>query len=366
MTIFFANPRFQNLRIKKKIINVLTEVISQKNYILDNQNKKFEKNLKRYFKIKYALGVNSGTDALKIAIKSLGIKKNSEIIIPSLTATATGSAVLEAGAKPVIIDVDETGNLNCEILKKKINIKTQAIIIVHLHGNLANIKKIKKIAGKIPIIEDCAQSFGSSIENKKAGSFGKIACFSFYPTKNLGAIGDGGAIITNNKSIYKKILALRQYGWNDKRISTIPGYNSRLDELQASILNIKIRRIDKDNNERIKIAKKYIQSFKHLPIEYPKIYKNSKHTYHLFVIKVKNRDKLINYLKLNNIYPSIHYKYPLHTMPSFKKYKKSRMPFANELSKTMISLPLYPGLKAKEQDKVIKIIRKYFNINSKS
>jgi dTDP-4-amino-4,6-dideoxygalactose transaminase len=363
MKIFFANPRSQNLRIKKKIINVLSEVISQKNYILDNQNKKFENNLKKYFNIKYAIGVNSGTDALKIAIKSLGIKKNSEIIIPTLTATATGSAVLEAGAKPVIIDVDETGNLNLEILKKKINKKTQAIIVVHLHGNLANIKKIKKIVGNIPIIEDCAQSFGSSIKNKKAGTFGKIACFSFYPTKNLGGIGDGGAIITNNSSIYKKIISLRQYGWDKKRISKIPGYNSRLDEIQAAILNLKIKYIDKDNNERIKIAKRYIEAFKDMPISYPKILNDSKHTYHLFVIKVKNRDKLINYLILNKIYPSIHYKYALHNMPSFKKYKKSNMFHADKLTQNMISLPLYPGLKYNEQKKVIKVIQKYFKQN---
>ena len=305
--------------------------------------------------------MNSGTDALKIAIKSLEIKKNSEIIIPTLTATATGSAVLEAGAKPVIIDVDETGNLNFEILKKKINKKTQAIIVVHLHGNLADIKRIKKIAGDIPIIEDCAQSFGSSIKNKKAGTFGKVACFSFYPTKNLGGVGDGGAIITNNNSIYKKILSLRQYGWDKKRVSQVPGYNSRLDEIQAAILNLKIKNINKDNNERIKIANSYIKAFKDLPIYYPKIRKNSKHTYHLFVIKTQNRDNLINYLKLNKIYPSIHYKYSLHEMPSFKRYKKSKMIYADDLTKNMISLPLYPGLNHKEQQKVIKVIKKYFN-----
>jgi dTDP-4-amino-4,6-dideoxygalactose transaminase len=365
MNIFFANPRAQNLLIKKKILKSLGKVISQNNYILDNENKKFEDNLKRYFGCKYALGVNSGTDALKIAIKSLSLKKKSEIIIPTLTATATGSAVLEAGVKPVIIDVDETGNLNSEILKKSINKNTKAIIVVHLHGNLADIKRIKKIAGNIPIIEDCAQAFGSSFHKKKAGTFGKISCFSFYPTKNLGGIGDGGAIITNDFSAYNKMLQLRQYGWNKKRVSKIPGYNSRLDEIQAAILNLKIKNIDKDNNERIKIAKKYISSFKNLPIEYPEIYKKTKHTYHLFVIKVKNRDKLINYLKLNKIYASIHYKHSLHCMPSFKKYKKSKIFFADDLSKNMISLPLYPGLKMREQNKVIKVIKKYFSLKTK-
>lgn len=363
MSIYFANPKAQNLLIKDKILNSVKKVIFQKNYILDIQNKKFEKNLKKYFKCKFALGVNSGTDALKIALKSLDLNKYSEIIIPTLTATATGSAVLEIGAKPVIIDVDDTGNLNSEILKKKINKNTKAIIAVHLHGNMADIKNIKKIAGKVPIIEDCAQSFGSSFKNKKAGSFGKIACFSFYPTKNLGAIGDGGAIITNDKSIYKKISALRQYGWNDKRISIIPGYNSRLDELQAAILNIKIRRIDKDNNERIKIAKRYIKQFKNLPISYPEILRGTVHTYHLFVIMTKNRDRLIKFLNKNKIFPSIHYRDPLHKMPSFKKYKKSKMDFAEFFSDNMISLPIYPGLNTFNQNKIIEVIKKYFNKN---
>ena len=194
---------------------------------------------------------------MKIAIKSLELKNNSEIIIPSLTATATGAAVLEAGAKPVLSDVDETGNLDLIGLRKNITKKTKAIIVVHLHGNMADIRGIMKIAGKIPIIEDCAQSFGSSLKNKKAGTFGKIACFSFYPTKNLAAIGDGGALMTNNKNLYLKMLSLRQYGWDKNRISKQPGYNSRLDEIQAAILNIKFKLIKK-NNLKIKYFSKKI------------------------------------------------------------------------------------------------------------
>ena len=171
--------------------------------------------------MKYAIGVNSGTDALKIALKAIDIKKGDEVIIPTLTATATGSAVLETGAKPVLIDVDHSGNLNPLLLNKLITKKTKAIIVVHLHGNIANMKKIKLLSKKIPIIEDCAQSFGSSLNKKKAGTYGKVSCFSFYPTKNLSAIGDGGAIITNDKKIFSKVTLLRQYGWDDKRISKI-------------------------------------------------------------------------------------------------------------------------------------------------
>lgn len=361
MIINFANPTLQNIKIKQKLITSFKKLVEQKNYLLDIQNKKFENNLKKYFNIKYVVGVKNGTDALKIALMSLNLKKNDEIIIPSLTATATGSAVLEAGAKPVFVDVDMSANINVDILKKKISTKTKAIIAVHLHGNIADVEKIKKIIGKkIILIEDCAQSFGSKFKNKYAGTFGKIGCFSFYPTKNLSAIGDGGAIITNDKILYKKFLLLRQYGWNDKRISIIPGFNSRLDEIQASILNIKIGYINKNNILRNKIAKRYIFSLSKLPIKFPIKKKYSIHCYHLFVIMTKKRDKLLEYLKKKKIFASIHYKYPLHLMPTFKKFKKTSMQCTNVMCKEMISLPIYPELTLREQNKVIAEVTNFF------
>ena len=360
MKILFANPKAQNVILKKKLSKVFENVLLQNSYILGNENFKFEKNLKKFFNIKYALGVNSGTDALKIALKSLNLKKNSEVIIPTLTATATGSAVLEAGAKPVIIDVDETGNINPYILKKNISKKTKAIIVVHLHGNPANISQILKIAKSIPIIEDCAQSIGSKLNKKKIGTFGKIACFSFYPTKNLSAIGDGGAIITNDNYLFKKMNSLRQYGWNKNRISIVPGYNSRLDEIQAAILNLKIQKLNKNNLLRNKIANNYLKKLKNYPIQFPKVLKNSFHSYHLFVIMVKERDNLVKYLKKKNIFPSIHYKIPLHKMPTFKKYKKSQMKCANDMSDAMISIPIYPELNNTQQNKVINTIIQFF------
>ncbi len=361
MSIIFANPQSQNLQLENKLLKIFKQTLKQKNYILGSQNKKFEEKIKKYFNIGYALGVNSGTDALKIAIKSLKLKKNSEVVVPSLTATATGTAVLEAGAKPIIIDVDYTGNIDPKILKKVISKKTRAIIVVHLHGNMANIEEIKKIAKKIPIIEDCAQSFGSHFKNKKAGTFGKISCFSFYPTKNLAAIGDGGAIITNSNKLYKEMKSIRQYGWNYNRISNKLGFNSRLDEIQAAILNLKLNYIDQNNLKRKKIAKKYIKNFKNLPIRFPKILKGTFHNYHLFVILVKERNKLLKHLNKNNIFPSIHYRYPLHKMPTFKKFKVSDMKCSDKMSSMMLSLPMYPELKMYQQNKVIKKISDYFH-----
>ena len=364
MKIFFSNPKKQNIKKKKKLVSVFKNVINQSNYIIGKQNIKFEKNINNFFNSKYSLGVNSGTDALKIAIKSLELKNNSEIIIPSLTATATGAAVLEAGAKPVLSDVDETGNLDLIGLKKNITKKTKAIIVVHLHGNMADIRGIMKIAGKIPIIEDCAQSFGSSLKNKKAGTFGKIACFSFYPTKNLAAIGDGGALITNNKNLYLKMLSLRQYGWDKNRISKQPGYNSRLDEIQAAILNIKFKLIKKNNLKRNILAKRYIKSLSDLPIFFPKSIKGSFHSYHLFVIITKKRNKLLKFLRHKQIIASIHYKNPLHKMPSFSKYIKKKPLNAEKLSNSILSLPIYPELSYREQNKVINAIRNFFKKNS--
>ena len=360
MKILFANPQSQNLILANKLNKIFAETIRQKNYILADQNKKFEKNIKKYFNIKNAIGVNSGTDALKIAIKSLNLKKNAEVILPSLTATATGTAVLEAGAKPILIDIDSSGNIDPKTLKKTITKKTKAIIVVHLHGNMANINEIKKIAKKIPIIEDCAQSFGSNLNKKKAGTFGSIACFSFYPTKNLAALGDGGAIITNNKKLYNKIISIRQYGWDKNRVSKEPGFNSRLDEIQAAILNLKLNYIDKNNLKRNKIANRYIKSFKNLPITFPKILRGTFHNYHLFVIMTKERNKLLKYLNKKNIFPSIHYQYPLHKMPTFRNFKFSKMKCADKMSNTMLSLPMYPELKIHQQNKVINEINKYF------
>jgi dTDP-4-amino-4,6-dideoxygalactose transaminase len=361
MKILFSNPRKQNIFFKKKIIKILKKAIVQEKYILSKHNSIFEKKLKSYFNIKYSLNVKNGTDALKIALMSLDLKKNDEIIIPSFTATATGSAVIEAGGKPVFIDVDVTGNLDSNLIKKFITKKTKAIIVVHLHGNVANILKIKKIVGsKIKILEDCAQSFGSMLNNQKVGTLGDIGCLSFYPTKNLAAIGDGGAIITSNKKLYKKMLAIRQYGWNKNRISVINGCNSRMDEIQASILSMKINYIDKNNLKRNIIAKKYFNAFRKLSISYPNQLKKIYHSYHLFVIFTKKRDKLIKYLKSKNISSSIHYKYPLHKMPTFKNYKKSKMNLTNNYSKNILSLPIFPELKTSEQNYVIKNVKDFF------
>ena len=365
MKIKFSNPKVENKKIEKKLLKIFKNVINQDNYILDVQNKKFEINLKKYFSTKYALGVKNGTDALKLSLQSLNLKNKDEVIIPSLTATATGSAVLEAGGTPVIIDVDETANINPKLLKKVISKKTKAIIVVHLHGNMAKIKEIKRIAKGITIIEDCAQSFGSKLKDKKAGTFGKIACFSFYPTKNLSAIGDGGAIITNDKKIFKKLLLLRQYGWDKNRISIINGSNSRLDELQAGILNLKINSIDKNNIKRNNLAKNYLLKLKNLPLSFPYKSDQTFHSYHLFVALSNERDRLIKYLKNNNIYPSIHYKFPLHKMPSFKKYKKTSMKISQEMSKKLISLPVYPDLKLTEQEKIIKTIKDFYKKNGR-
>ena len=304
--MFCANPKAQYQKYKKEINKSINRVLESGNYILGNEVKLFERDFSKYIGLKYSIAVNSGTDALHIALIACGIKHNDEVLTVSNTAVATASAIVLANAKPKFVDINKENYLiDYTKIEKSITKKTKAIIPVHLYGNTVDMDKILKIDKKykLKIIEDCAQAHGAKFKNKKVGSFGDASCFSFYPTKNLGALGDGGMILTNNLKIYTSSKLMREYGWKDRYISSIKGWNSRLDEIQAAILRVKIKYLDKDNAKRIKIAKKYIEELANLPIVLPKIQKNSLHVFHLFVIRSKQRNKLRSYLsKKKNIY----------------------------------------------------------------
>ena len=360
--IFFSNPlasyKSNQINFDKKIKKVLLSG----NYLLGEQNRLFEKKLSSYLNCKYSLTVKNGTDALYIAIKALNLKKNSEVILPSLTATATASAVIQAGLKINFCDVDynlHTSNL--ENIKKKYNKNTKLIILVHLHGQAADVENIKKFckSKKIFLIEDCAQSLGSELNGKKIGTFGDISTHSFFPTKNLSSFGDGGAICTNNKKLYKQMKLISQYGWNKKRVSIVNGINSRLDEFQASILNVKIDYLNNDIKKRNSIAKYYLKNI-HKKEILPLVKENSLHSFHLFVIKSKKRNQIISELKKNKIIAGIHYKYPLHTMKTFKKFG-SNLKVSERLSKIFVSLPIYPQIKISVLKKICFIINSVEN-----
>ena len=358
--ILCANPLPENKKHEREIRKAISRVIDSGNYILGSEVEKFEHNLSTYLGNKYSVGVNSGTDALILSLRALGVKENDEVILPSHTATATASAVVAVGATPVFVDINEVSfTIDPTDLEKKISDRTKAIIMVHLYGNPCDVKKIIEIAKrrKIHLIEDCAQSLGARFGSKPTGSFGILSCFSFYPTKNLGAIGDAGAISTNNEELFEKIKMLRQYGWNEARISIVDSSQSRLDEIQAAILNVKMKYLEKSVLERIKTANIYSKNLGDLNLKNPHISAGNQHSFHLYVIRIKNREKIIEKLNKKNIFPGIHYKVPVHLNPAFVKFSHQKLPVTESIANEILSLPLYPGLKKKEIFKVIKEIK---------
>ena len=270
-----------------------------------------------------------------------------------------------AGAIPVLVDIDPNYyTLSPEAIEQAVTEQTRAIIAVHLYGQSADMNKILTIAKrqKLKVIEDCAQAHGAIYENKRVGSIGDIGCFSFYPTKNLGALGDGGAVVTSDGVIASHIYKLREYGWDENRISQKSGRNSRLDELQAAVLRVKLPYLDADTKKRKKIAENYDKAFQSLPLVCPPVRDRCSHVYHLYVITVNNRNELVQFLKQNNIFPGIHYSTPVHKMPTYT----DSLPIGANLTQTdfladkVVSLPIYPELGTNEQDRVISTIREFY------
>ena len=347
---------------KDDIFNVISDVFSSGQLILGEKVTEFENNFSDWVGSKYGVGVGNGTDAIKLALLSLDIGHGDEVITVSNTAVPTVSAIIETGASPVFCDVNtDDFNIDAELIDGLITRKTKAIVCVHLYGHSANISKLIKICkeNNINLIEDCAQSHGSKYKNKLTGSFGKVSAFSFYPTKTLGGFGDGGMCVTNSKNIDRKIRMLRFYGMKDMYYSEIKnGVNSRLDEVHAAILDYKLKRLDDDIKKRRKIASIYNSQLKDTNLILPIEKKDYFHSYYVYVVRHSNRDKIIKSLKDNNINLNISYPYPIHSMPPFRKFKKSTMKNTNKLSKEIFSLPMYPALSTEKVEKTIQIIKK--------
>jgi dTDP-4-amino-4,6-dideoxygalactose transaminase len=360
-----TDPSIEDIKLKNKILKNIKKIFYSKNYILGNNVSFFEKEYAKFCGSKYALAVNSGTDALIISLMSKNIGIGDEVIVTAHSASGTATAIKLIGAKPVFIDIDDNFYLiNPDEIEKKITKKTKAIIAVHIYGQSCDMDKILNIAKKfkIIVIEDCAQAHGTLYKNKHVGNYGVLGCFSFYPTKNLGAIGDAGCIVTNNKNVFKKIKALREFGWFKKFNSVLNGVNSRMDEIQASILRIKLKKLKFYNLYRKKIANYYFSELSSVKqIILPKIYDKSNHVFHQFVVRVprSHRNKLIKYCKKDNIILGIHYPIPLHKQKAFS-CKKEKIPVAEKISKEIISLPIFTYFKLQDQKKVIKSIKNYF------
>lgn len=356
-----ANPKAQFLAHKDEINNAVNDVLNSSTYILGKNVELFESEFSDYIGSKYSVGVANGTDALELALIALNIGKGDEVISVSHTAIATISAITSSGATPVMVDIeDKYYTIDPKKIKIAISKKTKALIVVHLYGQSANIEELSEICKhfNIHLIEDVSQAHGAEYRGKKLGTFGEIGCFSCYPTKNLGAIGDGGIAVTNKKFLFEKIKNMRQYGWKQRNISQYHGRNSRLDEIQAAILRVKLKYLDKDNNERIEIAKIYNNSLPEVIVR-PSLRKFSKHVYHLYAIKFEERNKLLNYLEKKNIYPGIHYPIPIHMQNAYKYIQRipEKLSVTESTAKTTLSLPLYPGLSHKDVKRVVDEIK---------
>lgn len=351
------------LKYKNEYDQAVIKTLESGWYILGETGEKFEKDFSNFVGSKYCVGLNSGLDALILAFRVLNIGAGDEVIVPANTYIASVLGITENKAKPIFVEPDEYYNINVDRIEEKISDKTKAILVVHLYGQAANMKKIKKLADKhgLYLIEDCAQSHGAKFENKTTGTWGDIGCFSFYPTKNLGAFGDSGAIVSDNKEIYQKIRMLRNYGSKVKYYNEVAGINSRLDEIQAALLLVKLSHYKELKEERAVLAKIYIDGIKNDKIILPQIRDNSEHIWHLFVVRVKNRAKFQNYLKDNKIGTQIHYPIPPHLSEAYLDlgYQKGDFSLAEDYANTIVSLPLYEGMTIEEINYVTDIINKY-------
>jgi len=358
--ILGSNPKAQYLAHKIEIDQAVKKVLDSGWYILGDEVKQFETEFAQYNACTHAIGVGSGTEALHLALVACGIQAGDEVITVSHTAVATIAAIELCGAIAVFADiVPDTYTIAINEIPPLITKKTKAILPVHIYGHPANMPEICAIAKQhdLFVIEDCAQAHGAEINGQKVGTFGDFGCFSFYPTKNLGALGDGGAVITDNSELSEKINLLREYGWKERFISSIPGWNSRLDEIQAAILRVKLKHLDEDNKKRQKIAKIYQDNIALTNIILPQAMVNFKHVFHLFVIRTKYREKLFNYLKNSEIGVAIHYPVPVHQQQAYKKYSR-KLPITQQISKEIISLPIYPELNS-QTERIIEQIHKY-------
>ena len=365
MYITFTNL-YKLIYEKKKIFSKISELIKKSKFVGGEEVLKFERNFQKFVKSKYCVSLGNGTDALEIAVKSLNLKKGSEIVVPVNTWISTAEAVVNNNYKLVFCDIDLNDYSIClKDLKKKINSKTKAIIAVHLYGNPADMLGIKKIIKNknIKLIEDCAQAHGAKIKKIHVGNFSDVATFSFFPGKNLGAFGDGGAIITKSKKIAQYCLRYRNHGALKKYDHTFSAGNSRLDTIQAGVLNIKLKSYNnKVLNKRNNLAKLYFQGLKNInQIEMFKLKNENKSSFHQFVIKTEFRDKLKKYLNNNDVETMIHYPYMLNQLKFFPQKKLNK---ANGLGGKILSLPISEEHTKKEIFYVIKLVKFFFkNIN---
>jgi dTDP-4-amino-4,6-dideoxygalactose transaminase len=362
----FLSFDYQDNLYRKQIIDAMTKVLDSKWYVMGKELIEFENAYAKLHDVNYSIGVANGLDALIISLHALGVGSGDEVIVPSNTYIASWLAVSAVGATPIPVEPDEVSyNINPELIEKSITSRTKAIMPVHLYGQSCNMSRIMEIAEKhkLYVVEDNAQAHLAKWDGKFTGTFGHINATSFYPGKNLGAIGDGGGITTNDETLYSKSKTYRNYGSNKKYYNEIKGVNSRLDELQAAILNIKLPYLNQLTEERKVIAKKYDSLLKDCDsIQIPIVSEEAEHVYHLYVILSDKRDELQHYLKENNIDSLIHYPVPPHLQQAYTDagYQKGDFPIAEKIAEQCLSIPLYPGMKEDDICYVAQNIKEFF------
>lgn len=361
--IYCGHPPSQFVSYKAEILAAISKIFEEGPYILGSEVAEFEKEFAAYHNVPYAVGVGSGTDALALTLKACGIGKNDEVITVSHTALATVAAIVMSGATPRLVDIEPIFyTLDPEKIEAAITKKTKAIIPVHIYGQPCEMESILKVAKKhdLLVIEDCAQAHGATYQGKKVGTLGHAGCFSFYPTKNLGAIGDGGAIITRSKDLENRLKRIRQYGWDEERVSQEPGVVSRLDSIQAAILRVKLKYLDEDNQKRNKVASYYSEYLKNFEFLLPMIRPGSHHAYHLYVIQANNREEIKEKLLKEGIEAGVHYAMPAHCHPGYKNLvviDKEGLSVTENIIQNILSLPIYPEFSQNDMDRVITTIR---------
>jgi len=365
-----SNPLAQYQSYKEDIDVAISKVLKNGRYILGDESKAFEAEFAAYIGVAYGIGVGSGTEALHIALRACGVGQGDEVITVSHTAVATVAAIELTGATPVFVDIEsDFYTMNSKMIEQAVSSKTKAIVPVHIYGQPADMQSILTIAKKhkIFIIEDCAQAHGAKYHDKIVGSWGDIACFSFYPTKNLGALGDGGMVVTDNKFLAKKVRLLHEYGWAERYISEIPGWNTRLDELQAAILRVKLRHLDDDNRKRRQIAALYESELPVSSLTLPGERDGATHAYHLYVVRSGERDSLRAFLRSKDVEPLIHYPVPIHLQPAYRGKLSigNSLPETEKAAREVLSLPIYPELGEEDIMTVVSAVKEFMGKGDK-
>jgi dTDP-4-amino-4,6-dideoxygalactose transaminase len=359
-----ANPMCQYLAYRGEIDAAVHRVLLSGRYILGEEVEAFEREVAGFLGVGHAIGVASGTSALEICLRACQIGPGDEVITTAHTSVATVAAIESVGAKPVLVDIEQDSFLlDVAQIEKVVSRRTRAIVPVHLYGQPTDLSGIHLVAGKhgLLVIEDCAQAIGASYKGKPVGTSCNLASFSFYPTKNLGAIGDGGMVVTNDGALAVRVRSLREYGWQRRYISEIAGTNSRLDELQAAILRVKLNYLDRDNERRIAIACRYSEALSGL-VAVPRVAASRKHVFHLYVIRAPERDSLQEFLRQEGVGSGIHYPVPVHLQPAYvgRLGKIGSFPVTEAVAKEILSLPLYPELSDGQCERVINAVRGFF------